>query len=44
MKCGMDCSCEDCLNCDRVERMEVEPVCIVDEEIKKMEMPESMDF
>jgi hypothetical protein len=24
--------------------MEIEPVCIVDEEIVKMEMPESMDF
>lgn len=30
VKCGVDCNCEDCLNCDKVERMEEEPVCIVD--------------
>ena len=44
VKCGVDCNCEDCLNCDKVERMEEEPVCIVDDEIKKMSMPESMEF
>jgi hypothetical protein len=32
------------LNCDKVEKMEEEPVCIVDEEIQKMSMPESMEF
>jgi len=44
LKCGRDCSCEDCVNCDRPISMEIEPMCIVDEEIVKMEMPESMDF
>lgn len=40
----MECNCEDCLNCEKVEVMEVEPVCVVDEEIRNMQMPESMDF
>jgi hypothetical protein len=44
VKCGYACSCEDCMNCIKPVVVEKTPVCIVDESIRQLDMPESMEF